>query len=369
MCGDPAGAATTEYMPRSQIDTSLTRLTRGDFAFPLGVYPIEDLTPTQGCAVRFEASDGGDEGDWEEWPDRYSYDIVITASRVEPLCRALFALLPARLYPIVDLLGADAYREVDPYIAYDLVGFDRFIEQVHMHSDWFFEDGLVGFGAMAVEPFIYVFLDEHKIVTVRVETALQERVERILAAFDIEFVDNPEGPDAAVHEHRGVLFAPPERPDLMTAEEILESLLDAWRLRLNVDHSANVDDDGRELGVTAWRCLVKQYIHDEEDYRYGEVYLTASCLDEAELLALDAAESPGAALRSNEKEPADDNADSGSGGGEEGFMDSDTWVIVTDRLRPEDYGRLLIESGLDQESAAKIDLDEPGVHHFLWHDD
>ncbi|MEC9372674.1 MAG: hypothetical protein VYC34_02480, partial [Planctomycetota bacterium] len=134
-------------MPRVELDTTLERTEKNGFVFPLGVYPVEDLAPREGCAVEFEAGDGG-EGEWEEWPDRYVFDIVISQDRLPALCRALFSLLPPRIYPILDVLGADAYREVDPYIAYDLVGVDRFLDKTHEYQDWFFEDGLVGFGAM-----------------------------------------------------------------------------------------------------------------------------------------------------------------------------------------------------------------------------
>ena len=98
----------------------------------------------------------------------------------------LAPLLPGRVYPILDILGNDAFREVDPYIAYDPVGVERFLDVLHDHGGWLYEDGLVGFGAMSDSPFIYVYLDEHKIVTVRVESSLKERVEKTLAAFELK---------------------------------------------------------------------------------------------------------------------------------------------------------------------------------------
>ncbi len=161
------------------------------------------------------------------------------------------------MYPILDILGNDAYREVDAYIAYDPVGVERFFDVLHDHGDWLYEDGLVGFGAMSDAPFIYVYVDEHKIVTVRVESELKEQVEKTLAAFDLRPNADATGVDGASHEHRGVLMCPPDQPDMMTAEEIVEDLQDAWRLELNVDRTTNVDDEGKELGVTGWRCLVR----------------------------------------------------------------------------------------------------------------
>lgn len=318
-------------MARCRVDKSIERVVVNDFAFPLGAYPVEQMSPRPGYTVAFEQADGGDaglespgfepdeefspddeddeegglqspssrDGEWEEWPDRYVFDVLVSATRVEALCRALFALLPGRVYPILDFLGTDEYREVDPYVSYDLLGLDRFLDTVRRYRGFFFEDGLVGFGAMSEEPFIYIFVDEHKIVTVRVESSLKERIESILRAFDLEEVDEIRGADAATHEHRGVLEAPPDRLDLLTAEEIVEELRDDWRLVLNIDPTTNIDEDGHPLGITGWRCIVRHEPMPPDDappstepppFRYAEVLLTADCLNAAEDLALEALE-------------------------------------------------------------------------------
>ncbi|TVQ63251.1 MAG: hypothetical protein EA378_02915 [Phycisphaerales bacterium] len=295
----------------------------GAVAFPLGVYPIEPMEPRAGYSVRFEQADGDDdEGEWEEWPDRYVFEIVCPAPRLPALWRTLASLLPPRVYPILDVMGHDAYREIDPYIAYDLVGLEHLIDGTRRYGPFLFEDGLVGFGAMCDEPFAYIFIDEHKIITVRCEPEDKETFEQALAAFDLEAVPEPLGVDAAAHEHRGVLLTPEDRPDLLSAEEIVERLRDLWALTLNIDTETNTDDDGRDLGTTAWRCVVR--VRTEEDdlppgageppgspdaadgdpddddpspvapeppasYRYAEVLLHASSLREAEDLAYEAA--------------------------------------------------------------------------------
>ncbi|MFM9995941.1 MAG: hypothetical protein ACKVU4_09080 [Phycisphaerales bacterium] len=278
-------------MARCRVDPTIERVTMEGFSFPLGVYPIEAMKPKAGYTVEFEPADGDDSsGDWEEWPDRYVYDIVIGADRIEPLCRSLLGLLPGRVYPILDVLGQDAYREIDPYISYDLIGMDRFTDMLRRYRGLFFEDGLCGFGAMADEPFLYVFVDEHKIITVRAEADQKERVERVLAAFDLEPAEQPAGADSAPHEHRGVLEAPDDRPDLLTAEEIVEQLRDEWNLTLNVDPEGNTDDEGNDLGITGWRCLVRCIGEEEERARYADAVITAGSLRRAEELALDAAD-------------------------------------------------------------------------------
>ncbi len=280
-------------MSRCSVDNSIQRVTVDGFDFPLGVYPVEEMQPKEGFTLNFESADGGDdpedegEGEWEEWPDRYVWDINIRSARLEGLIRQLFAMLPGRVFPILDVLGNDAHREIDPYVAYELVGQERFLEGVRRFRGYLLEDGLVGFGAMSDDPFIYVFIDEHKIVTVRAEVQLKDRIDKVLAAFDLEGVPTIAGADAAAHEHRGVLEAPENRPDLLTADEIVEELRDLWGLALNIDGEGNVDDEGAELGITPWR-LVLRSVSDDGQFRYAEAILTADSLHAAQELGADA---------------------------------------------------------------------------------
>jgi hypothetical protein len=256
------------------------------FQFPLGVYPVEEFQPKPGYTAEFEPADGGDaESDWEEWPDRYMFDVVVPANRLRGLCLTLLSLLPTRVYPILDILGEDAYREVDPYIAYDPIGFDQFIELMYKHEDWLFECGLVGFGAMSDDPFLYVYVDEHKILTVRAQSDLKDVIERALEAFDAPLVDTLLSVDTVAHEHRSVLDP---APGSLVEEEILEELIDHWRLQINVDREHNLRDDGKELGVTGWRCLVRLSADAASQPVYGHVWLRAACLEDAEWGALDA---------------------------------------------------------------------------------
>jgi hypothetical protein len=357
-------------MARSRIDTSLQRTVHAGFSFPLGVYPTEEFTPTQGYSARFEPADGDeDEGGWEEWPDRYSFEVCITCERLESLCRSLFALMPGRVYPILDVLGVDAYREVDPYIAYDLVGFDRFYDAVRRHRGWFFEDGLVGFGAMSLEPFVYVFIDEHKVLTIRVQPDLKDRVEKILQAFDLGAAPEVKCVDSVVHEHRSVLECPPDRPDLLSSEEIVEELMDEWRLRLNVERERNLDDEGAELGVTGWRCLVRMLPDDDGPPEYAEMILTASSLDEAERLSIGEAAAEmdaGDGTLSGEVRPAP--ADGAWRAGKLDVdspmvreADEDSWpelaLIAADRVTRDELDQLLEETGVPKDRAARAASD------------
>ncbi|MEM1165885.1 MAG: hypothetical protein AAGI30_06290 [Planctomycetota bacterium] len=282
-------------MPTVELDPSIAPVEVEGFRFPLGVYPIEPLTPTPGYVEEFEQADGGptfwtDDGpagdDWEEWPDRFMYDIVLSADRMPTLMRAFLSLLPAHVYPILDVLGNDAYREVDPYIAYEPVGVDRVFDALRSFGPWLYEDGLVGFGAMSLEPFCYAFVDEHKILTVRVEPELKERAERALGAFGLTAVGEIRGADAAAHEHRGVLVHPSDtQPNVMTAEEIVDRLRRHWNLQLNIDRTTNLDDDGTDLGRTYWRGLIRCIEDEDGPELFAEVVLIALSLDEAVSIA------------------------------------------------------------------------------------
>lgn len=292
------------------------------FAFPLGVYPVEAMTPKPGYTMEFEPADGDNEGDLEEWPDRYVFDIVISSDRLEPMCRSLLALFPGRIFPILDVLGHDAYREVDPYISHDLYGMDRFMDCLRRYRGFFFEDGLCGFGVMVDDPFLYMFVDEHKIVTVRAQPEMKEKVEKVLHAFDLEQMENPAGADSASHEHRGVLAVEDARPDLLNQDEIIEQLRDEWRLVLNVDPDANVDEDGKDLNVCPWRCLVRLAVEADEKCRYADILLTAANLRRAEEAAMDAADR----LLPKGAEDWDEAT-----------------IINADRLRPDDFNQVLAE--------------------------
>ncbi len=316
----PADPGAADMFVRCRADPEIDRHRLGEFRFPLGVYPVEELEPRPGFTLDFESADGEDTaGELEEWPDRYVFDAVLTVERVPNLVRCLLSMMPSKVFPILDILGHDAFREIDPYVAYDRVGLDRVIEALKQVPAFFYEDGLCGFGAMSEEPFFYFFVDEHKIVTIRVEAGLKEQIEKLLGAFGLEQNEDAAGVDAAAHEHRSVLITPPSDPRLLGFDEVVEQLRDDWRLVLNIDPETNVDDEGRGLGRTAWWCRVRVEVPVELDgtedveeseekegadgtsgestgsgamseSRYVEVVLMADCLREAEEEAILAAE-------------------------------------------------------------------------------
>lgn len=382
-------------MVRAEPDERIKPIVIDGFTFPRGVYPIEAMTPRAGYNMLFEQADGvdpdsggpiegpidgddlapsgpGDLGDeWEAWPDRYVFDAVVPADRIQSLLRSLIQLMPSRIYPILDVMGHDAFREIDPYISYELIGQDKFIDALRRFGPFFFEDGLVGFGAMSDDPFFYVFVDEHKIVTIRATPDMKERIEAVLAAYDLEQMDEPAGADAAAHEHRTVLITPDDDADLLGVDEIVERLRDDWRLTLNVDRENNLDDGQRELGMTGWRCLVRVRFAGSTDpdprkalFRYLEVLLQAASLREAEEVAFEAVlgtvaaappNLPAAPAAAEQADPPDSF--------------DDAVVIASDRLSPEQWKDSLAKAAKGQQTSGSPRPAEPlpaGVESLRW---
>jgi len=334
-------------MPRCLSDESITRKSAQGFDFPLGVYPVEPMTPRQGFNSEYEPADGDDSmEEVEAWPDRYVFDIVVSAPRLEALWVQIFAMMPGRVYPILDYIGHDCYREIDPYIAYEPVGQERMTNLLQRYRDFFFEDGMVGFGAVSEEPFFYAFVDEHKILTLRVEPEIRPKIEQLLASFDLENVEEPAGADASAHEHRSVLIAPPDRPDLLNADEIVEITRESWGLVLNVDPESNLDDDGKDLGVTPFRCLLRHESDQNPTVRYAEVICSANCLLQAEALSLEAVD--GLIEQSGLE-----------------FEASDIFLLSADRIHLKDIAVGSGEPKLPKPSP-KNNLEKPAVYRIRW---
>jgi hypothetical protein len=337
----------TPALFRVMADPAIERKVLDGFQFPLGVYPTEAVTPAAAYTTQFEPADGSDASaftganfaeELEEWPDRYVFDILVSNERLRPLCRALFSFLPGRFFPILDILGHDAFREIDPYIAYELVGCERFFDALRFFDPFLFEDGLVGFGAMSIDPFFYVFVDEHKIITLRVPPELKEKMERLLAAFDLKPVEELASADSVSHEHRGVIVSPDDHPEMLTPDEVIERFRDNWFLQLNIDPATNLDADGNELGLTAWQCIARCTPEDDaQPESYAEVLLSAANLQDAEELAVEAV------TPKSDKDSPWEEVD----------------VIRADRVSPEQLAEWL-------PGGQKLALDKPGLHDLRW---
>ena len=192
--------------------------------------------------------------------------------------------------------------------------------------------------------------------------------------------------DSATHEHRSVMETADDRPDLLTADEIVEVLRDEWRLVLNIDPETNVDEEGHDLGVTGWRCILlcdppvpqatagegedaggeaedeptprsskrrvvepiaptKDPTEEAPAARYAEVFLTADSYHAATDLALTALE---ALFEKSGME-----------------IDPETTpepvMVIADRWNADDF-----VSAVEKATGQKPDMMESGAAHALW---
>lgn len=234
-----------------QLRSDLKRHSLSGFQLPLGLEPTEPIAPRQGYTVEFV------EGQ-QDAPDTFRYSIACSFPKIAPLLRDLFELLPDEVYPLVEASSKDAYRAVDVFSAREGVEFDDFLETWSEYEQVILEDGAIGAGAQADEPYMEVFVDSWKVVGVQVPEEMREDVERILARHDVEEVEHTWPPEVADSPEppltvREILVVEDDHsPDI---DEILFQLRESWSLELEVDPDENVDDSGRKLGRTLWHAI------------------------------------------------------------------------------------------------------------------
>lgn len=270
-------------MRNFRIKPGLNRATVGDFALPLGVDHLDSPEPIQGYTVKFEAGEDGE-------PDTYAYQVVVSHEHVKRIVHQLFELLPSEVSPVVEIGSVDAYRSIDVYVSTEPLFIDEFKEIWAAFEPILLEEVSIGAGVTAEEPFIEVFVDAWKSITVHCPDETRPAVEEILEGNDLEEVIQT-WPEESFDE-----FEPPYRmreillieddhsPDL---DELLLQLRAEWSLQLNVDPDSNVDDAGRELGHTLWHAIAMADPSDPETNpggAYVTVWVTARNLEEAEQL-------------------------------------------------------------------------------------
>jgi hypothetical protein len=275
-----------------RVRTDLQRVVIDGFALPLGFVPAPGTlkAPTQGYTVAYAV---GEEDD----ADTYSFHVVVTHERLREVLNKAFALLPDEVYGIIEIGSRDAYRATDVYLGDETIKRGEFLRIWKQFEPFLLEDGAVAAGANSEEPFIEVFLDQWKGVTIHVPADRREQVEHMLQTLGLHEVpetwsedeqdDSDERIDDVFEEKSSV------RPVLDTTDEympdvdeLLLQLRHAWRLELNVDPRTNVDESGRNLGPTLWYAVV--IAHDaagkSENGAYVSVWATAGSLAEMEKL-------------------------------------------------------------------------------------
>ncbi len=258
----------------------------GSFAFAMGLVPRNLPRPVEGYTLDYVTAE-------DEEPDTYHFHVTASHERVPPLVRELFGLLGGEVYPILEIGSRDAYRAVDVWMSQEPVTRRGFLRAWDEYAAFLLEDGAVSAGANSEEPPVEVFLDHWKGVSVHVPLLFRDAVERILDRHGLRELPEPwleeSGEFDEAMQTRPILDL--SEPDLPDVEDLLLELRDHWRLELNIDPEGNVDDAGRELGCTLWYAMVLvESAEDRHDGAYGNFWLTAASLAEAEDLLEQAVE-------------------------------------------------------------------------------
>ena len=252
-----ASAATIHPVRDFRLRTDLKRAVINGFALPLGIDPGADLSrfkaPFQGYTVTYTPAQ-------DDEPDTYAFHVVVSHEKLAPIIHKVFELLPEEVYGIIEIGSRDAYRSTDVYIGQEAVPADHFVSVWKTYEQFLLEDGSLAAGANSEDPFIEIFLDQWKGLSMHVPADMQERVEAMLHGFGVEEV--PQTWPAAESDDElgeGTLVRPvlelvdEYSPDV---DELLLTLRHEWSLELNIDPESNVDDGGRSLGTTLWHAVV-----------------------------------------------------------------------------------------------------------------
>jgi hypothetical protein len=270
-----------------RLRTDLKRAVIDGFALPLGIAPGPIKVPTPGYTVGYSGGTG-------EEPDTYSFYVAVSHERVGAVVRRAMQLLPDTVYGIVEISSRDAYRPVDVYIGAEEIRLRRFLTTWRQCEPILLEDASIAAGANSERPFVELFVDQWKGLSIIVPLSMRGDVESLLDEFDLEEVPEtwPVGADNPALEQsriRPVLAASgAEAPDI---DDVLMVLRRDWRLELNVDPQRNVDDAGRELGMTLWHAVVgvenaaaESSAAERRDTADLSIWATAGSLNELEVL-------------------------------------------------------------------------------------
>lgn len=256
----------------------LTRERLGEFALPLGILPVDLPAPRQGYTVTYTPGEN-------DLPDSYAFHIVVSHERLRDVIGRAFGLLPMNVFGIVEIGSRDAYRTTDTYIGDTPLEQSSFIEVWKVFEAFLIEDCSIGAGANSEEPFVEVFVDQWKGVSIHVELTRRDEVEAMLAELGLEEVPHTwddadaEGLKGGSSELRSVLDLSDDfSPDV---DELLLQLRHAWQLSLDIDPESNEDEAGRELGMTLWHVVVIVESREDEDAgAYVSIWMTAASAKE-----------------------------------------------------------------------------------------
>ncbi len=251
------------------------------FALPLGIWPGDITPPTVGYTIAYSTGE-------DDEPDTYSFYIAVSHERVASIVDRVFSLLPAEVCAIVEISSRDAYRQTDIFLSREPISRDDFLTTWRQWQPVLHEDGSIAAGANSEDPFVEVFIDQWKGVSIIVPLDMHDDVEGLLTSLGLEEV--PE--TWAVGDENSELKNVRIRPVLASLngaaadiDDVLIEIRRDWQLELNIDPDTNVDAVGRHLGMTLWHAMIGVH-HDAEPSVTADmsIWATAGSLGELETL-------------------------------------------------------------------------------------
>ncbi len=276
-------------MTRFVLRTDLDRVILSGFALPLGIVPDDPTPPKQGYTLAYNLGE-------DDEPDTYTFSIVCSHEKVATVASWAFSLLPEEISPIIEIDSADAYRATDVFLASEDSPIPRrdFFETWREFLPLLLEDGSLGVGANADDPFVEVFVDQWKSINIHVPIVMRDIVEDGLEQFGLyevpETWPQPDDPQEETATIRPILDT--SKPEYGTLDDLILELKRRWALELNVDPDRNLDQAGRDLGMTLWNAIVIAEDASGDDRRgaFISIWLSARSLSEAEELVMRAIE-------------------------------------------------------------------------------
>ena len=234
-----------------RIRTDLQRVILDGFAYPLGVETTCARPAHEGYSVSWVEGEG-------EGPDTYTFVVVLSHERLKPLLAACFDRLPEQVAGIMEVGSRDAFRAVDVFLGASTVAIERFRSSWDRFETIFLEDASLAVGVNTEAPFMEVFLDQDKRVTIHVEPESREDIELLLKQQGLKEFDEKdllvEDADLEQTVVRPVMLEDPSL--LCDVDQLLMALRHEWELVLDEDQDRNLDASGRNLGRTLWYAII-----------------------------------------------------------------------------------------------------------------
>lgn len=259
----------------------LKRAVIDGFALALGITPGDIAAPTVGYTIDYTSGR-------DDEPDTYSFYVAVSHERVAEILEKVFALLPDEVCAIVEISSRDAYRQTDVFLSREEISKRDFLRTWRRWETILLEDGSIAAGANSETPFIEIFVDQWKGVSIIVPLDMRDDVEQLLVSAGLQEVPETwalgdDNPDLEKVQIRPVLA------DLDGAaadiDDVLMELRHDWLMELNVDPKTNVDDAGHRLGMTLWHAVLGVQRADAADEVADmSIWATAGSLDELESL-------------------------------------------------------------------------------------